>query len=426
MTNLEVRDSVNYAATVVRVKHVIPLENCDNVVAISVLGYQAIVGKDVQVGDLLVVFLAESQLSDDYASVNNLYRHSEKNFNPAAKGYIEDNRRVRAMKFRGHRSDALAMPLSSLDGFVGSTFAESELTEGDTFDTINGVEICRKYVIKTKGPTQAQSRQDKVFKRVDAKFLPEHYDTENYFRNEDLIGDDEYIVVTQKVHGTSIRISNTIVRRQLKWYERLAKRFGVKVAETEFDYVYGSRKVIKDVNNPNQNHFYDVDLWSTEGAKYADLLPENVIVYGELIGWTPNNAPIQASYTYDVPTGEARLIVYRVAVVTGDGHLYDLSWEAVKEFCRERGLKHVAEVWSGFKGDFDPQQFLDVDLRTVVDNNEIVPLCPASPCDEGVVIRVERLSPRFYKAKSPAFLRHESAFLDEGIPDLESEESTNG
>ena len=236
-------ENANYAAVVVRVNTIIPLEGCDNVVAIPALGYRAIVGKDTEVGDMLVVFPAETQLSERYAMVNNLFRHSEKNADPTAKGYIEDNRRVRAMKFRGHRSDALAMPLESLASFLetGDT-----LVEGDTFDTLNGVEICRKYVVKTKGPSQAQNRIAKAFRRVDAKFLPAHFDTENYFRNQDQIPADAWITVTQKVHGTSIRLANTIVKRQLTWRDRLAQRFGIKVAETEYDHVYGSRKVIKN------------------------------------------------------------------------------------------------------------------------------------------------------------------------------------
>lgn len=425
---LEVRGNVNYAATVVRVKHIIELDNCDNVVAVPVLGYQSIVGKDTQVGDLLVVFPAETQLSEAFASAANLFRHSEKNADPNAKGYLEDNRRIRAMKFRGHRSDALAMPLLSFiraaHAMGATTISEALVTgEGVAFDHVDGIEVCRKYVIKTRSGPTAATPQEKAFKRVDTKFLPEHYDTANYFRAAERgeIGDDEYVVVTQKVHGTSVRIGHTIVKRQLTWLERLAKRLGIGVAETEHDYVFGSRKVIKDANNPNQNHFYDTDLWSREGAKYADLLPQNVVLYGELIGWVDENTPIQPNYTYDVPNGEAHLYVYRVAVVTDDGNIFDLSWDAVKEFCNERGLRYVPEMWAGFHKDFPVEEFLDKNFRKEVASNEAtVPLSPDSPCDEGVCIRVEGLAPRILKAKSPVFLGHETAMLDKEVVDLES------
>jgi hypothetical protein len=92
--------------------HRTPLEDCDNVVGTPIFGFQAIVGKDSKPGDLGIVFPAESQLSEEYCRVNNLFRHGDLNDDESAKGYLEDNRRVKAMKFRGHRSDCLFMPLS--------------------------------------------------------------------------------------------------------------------------------------------------------------------------------------------------------------------------------------------------------------------------------------------------------------------------
>src|SRR4051794_7797380 len=111
---LEAPENENYAAVVVSITRTVPLENCDNVVGTPLLGFQAIVGKDTQVGDLGIVFPAEVQLSNDYASRNNLHRHGHLNASPEVKGYLEDNGRVKALKFRGHRSDCLFMPLSSL------------------------------------------------------------------------------------------------------------------------------------------------------------------------------------------------------------------------------------------------------------------------------------------------------------------------
>ena len=105
----------NYAATVIRVKNLVPLANCDNVVGLPLMGMQAIVGKDTKVDDLGILFPTEVQLSEEYLRFNNLYRHTELNADPNAKaGYFEYNGRVKSMKFRGHRSDAFFMPLESL------------------------------------------------------------------------------------------------------------------------------------------------------------------------------------------------------------------------------------------------------------------------------------------------------------------------
>ena len=251
----------NYAATVVSIKSINELEGCDNVVGTPIFGFQAIIGKDHKVGDLGIVFPAETQLSEEYARENNLHRHGDRNKDEGAKGYLEDNRRVKAMKFRGHRSDCLFMPLESL-AFTKAKI--SDLKEGDTFDELNDHEICKKYEVRRKVGTQRQEKNKLKFVRVDKKFMPEHYDSDNFFRNRDAIAPNTQVIVTQKLHGTSIRIGHTIVARKHSFIEKLAAKLGVNVAETEYDYIFGSRKVIKDINNPNQNHFYTTDIWTDD------------------------------------------------------------------------------------------------------------------------------------------------------------------
>jgi RNA ligase-like protein len=414
---LEKPENENYSATVIEVASVNVLENCDNVVGVPLLGYQAIVSKDTQVGDVGVLFTAETQLSEEYVKENNLYRHSELNKDAEKAGYLEDNRRVKAMKFRGNPSNALFMPLSSL-AFTGVNI--EELKEGDVFDQLNGHEICKKYLNRKAGTPRVEKNKAKVFRRVDEKFLPEHYDSENYFRNAHVIKGNKQVIVTQKLHGTSIRIGNTIVKRKLTIRDAIAQKLGVKVQEKEFAHVYGSRKVIKDANNPNQNHFYGTDLWSDEGKKYDEHVPDNFILYGELIGWTPQGAPIQEGYTYRVPKGNCELYIYRVAMVSNQGILVDLSWEQVKEFCRDRGLKHVPELWVGMHRYFHADDWLDKNFFAEGYKNA-VPLDDNSPCDEGVCVRVDGIAPYILKAKSPEFFAHETKMIDKGASDTEEE-----
>lgn len=411
-------ENSNYAAVVVEIKSITEFDNCDNVVGTPLLGFQAVVGKDTRVGDVGIVFPAEVQLSEEYCRENNLFRHSEKNRDPEKRGYIEDNRRVRAQKFRGHRSDCLFMPLDSL-AYTGAKI--HELKPGDVFDVLGAYEICKKYVIRQpRGAARIDKNKKKVFKRVDAKFLPEHWDSDNYWRNVDALTDDTFVYVTQKVHGTSIRIGNTIVRRKLNWRERVAKRLGVKVQETEFDYVFGSRKVIKDPNNPNQDHFYGSDIWTEYGKRLEGLLPENFLVYGELVGWTPDGAPIQKNYTYQVPQGCAELFVYRVAFVNGQGRVVDLSWNGVQEFCRDHGLQTVPELWRGYHRDFNVNGWIDVRFREAGCKNALPLESNPKLVDEGVCVRVDRLAPYILKAKSPIFLQHETKLLDKGEVDMEA------
>lgn len=417
---LQKPENENYAATVVTLKDIVPLEGCDNVVGTPIFGFQAIVGKDSKPGDLGIVFPAESQLSEEYCYENNLHRHGDRNRDESQKGYLEDNRRVRAIKFRGHRSDCLFMPLDSLSYIKG--LEVDKLREGDTFDRIGDHEICQKYVIRRSRKEARLEKNKEKFIRVDKKFMPEHYDSDQYYKFSDTIPPERTVIVTQKLHGTSIRVGNTIVKRKLGLPSRVLKLLKVKIQETEFDYVFGSRKVIKDINNPHQNHFYGSDLWTEEGKKLEGVIPENFILYGELIGWTPEGHPLQKNYTYCVPEQTCDLYIYRVAFINSQGHIFDLSWDQTLEFCRDRGLRTVPELWRGPHKDFDVDEFVDKRFRDEGYINAI-PLDKESPVDEGVCIRVDGIAPYILKAKGPLFYEHETKMLDEEALDIEAEES---
>lgn len=427
----------NYAAVVTTTKTLVPLEKCDNVQGMQVFGYQAIVSKNAEVGETVIVFTAETQLSHEYCAANNLYRDSTMNADPTAKGYIEANRRVRSMKFRGHRSDALVMPVSSM-AFTGIDV--TKIKDGDTFDEINGIEICKKYEIKRgnagiANSTKAGNKIARAFKRVDTKFLPEHYTTDQWFRNSHTVDDDETLIITQKLHGTSIRIAHVPVMRQLTWKDKIAKFFGIPVVEKEYDHVYGSRRVIKDINNPTYTNFYNLDVWSSAGKKIDHLIPENYILYGELVGWTgEDGGAIQSGYTYTCPSGTSELYVYRVAIMTHGGIMIDLTWDQVKKFCADRGILYTPELFrmpkkqvidTGLIQSLMDQRYFD---KSFVSEGSFdfletpVQLSNADTVDEGVCLRVDRDIPFIFKAKCPIFLGHETSMLDAEVVDLEAEQ----
>lgn len=408
----------NYAATVVRLPALVPLAGCDNVVGANLFGYQAIVGKDSKEGDIGIFFPAETQLSEEYCKQNNLFRHKELNADQTKAGYIEDNRRVKAVKFRGHTSSCLFMPLISLKGFVEEGQMVPDV--GDTFDQLNGMEICRKYEVlmvngRMKGPANTPPQK----KRYDTLFIPEHIDTENWWKNEHKVNRDAELIITAKIHGTSIRIGNSLVERKLTLRDRIAKFFGAKVSEKEYAMLYGSKKVIKDVNNPNQIHYYAEDIWTEEGKKLDGLVPEGYVVYAELVGWTPSGKPIQEGYTYGFEKGTCGLYVYRVAHINERGLMVDLSWDQVKQFCTERGLKHVVELARVEKDKFVPEEYLDKQF-VVCGYKDCLPLSGINTVDEGVCVRVEGLIPQLYKAKSPKFFEHETSLLDKEVVDMET------
>jgi hypothetical protein len=417
--NLQEPENKNYAAIVCRITSLNTLENCDNVVGAPLFGYQAIVSKDTKIGQLGILFPPETQLSEEYARMNNLFRHSELNNDPTQAGYLEDNRRVKAMKFRGHTSNALFMPLSS----IYYTGVETPLIEeGYIFDKIKGHEICRKYVIKEPNTTLRMDKNKVAkFRRVDNVAFPLHFDTDNYWRNSKSIPDDQLVTVTQKIHGTSIRIGRVKVLRKLSWLEKLAKKFGVKVAEEEYANVYGSRRTIKDPSDPDQQGYYESDIYTEEGKKLDDLVPDDYVFYGELIGWVGPGSPIQKDYTYNLPNGERALYIYRIAHVSNGGRtVVDLAWDQVKQMCNDLGLNHVPELWRGPHSEFNANDWMNI---RYFDSGfkQAVPLSGSKKLvDEGVVVRVDRLVPYCLKAKSSIFLEKETKDLDKGVADLES------
>lgn len=413
-------ENKNYAATIVRIDSLHPLDNSDNLLGAPLLGMQAVVSKDTEVGTVGVVFVAGAQLSEEYTARNNLFRHHEFNEDKDKTGFIEDSRRVKALKLRGNRSDALFMPLSSL-AYTKVDLGDLEI--GDAFEELNGNEICKKFEIKRKSYPTHEKNKHKVFSRVDEKMFPRHYDTDQYYRVLQTFKPYTEIVVTQKLHGTLLRFSNIPVKRQLSFAEKLAPKFGVKVQMEEHAHIYGSNRVIKDANNDKQQHFYTHDIWTESAKKFDEMVPENFVVYGELIGWTPDGAPIQKSYTYMVPHATSEFYVYRVAQINGQGIMTDLSWDQLKEWCRDRGMNHVPELWRGKHQDFAPEEWLDTNYHDKLHGGylQAVPLSEDSPCDEGVCIRVEGLAPYIAKLKSPEFFAHETKMLDEEALDMEEE-----
>ncbi len=409
--------NLNYTATVVRVKHINELEGLDNLVGVPVLGAQALTTRDVVINGLYLVFTSEIQLSEEYASGNNLYRHSDRNADKDVKGYLEDNRRVRAIRLRGHRSDALIMPLSSL-GVLGIPDSDlAELKEGDTFDSINDILVCNKFVRRNNSRVGIPNQTP--WTRVEKRYFPEHFDTPNAFRVMNAIR-GQLTVVTQKLHGTSVRIGHVNVPRKLKWWEKLANRVGIKVNDREWAYVYGSRRTIKDPDG--DPGFYGTDLYTQIGRLEVEgLLPRGYVVYGEIVGYVPGTStPIQEGFTYGYHPGGAGLYVYRVAHISDDGVSVDLSWEQVKEFCRNNGMKTVPELMNGYfifdEDDIAP--WLDTNFARDIG---YVSALPVDDVDEGVCFRVDGLTPTIVKAKSPKFLQHETKMLDQEVLDIEEE-----
>jgi hypothetical protein len=432
----------NYCATVVALSSFVDLAGCDNVKAALIFGNSVIVSKSTPPGAIGLFFPVETQLTRDFLANNNLFRKPEwGNIDPEKKGFFEEHGRVKAVKFRGHKSEGFWIPLESL-AYLDVPL--SEFKTGAEFDVIGDRVICRKYVPHPRsrvGSGPKAARMPKMEDRIVEGQFRFHPDTENLRRNIHKITPDMWISISDKWHGTSAVFANVLVKRELNWLERLAKRFGIRVQEQEYGFTWSSRRVLKGVNGeskPTAVHFYGEDIWGVVAKEIQDRVPKGYTVYGEIVGYTSDGAAIQKGYHYGCQPGTHRLLVYRVTVTNPDGRVIKLSWQQMKEFCAKYGLEMVKELWFGRAGDFHSDELAaplhygtpiwqNAFLKATEDTYVRDQMCPHNNGEvpaEGIVLKVDCLDEDVaFKLKSFAFLARESKELDSGQVDIETAES---
>lgn len=464
----------NYAATMVTINHLIALDNCDNVVHANIFGNLVVVGKDTKVGEKGLYFPVETRLSDEFLHENNLYREKTKNKDTAEKGYFEDNGRIRCVKFRGHKSEGLFLPVGSLLSFA-SVDDLATLADGDTFDEINGLQICEKYVPRFSrtpglGGKEGGSKYKKVPRIVDGQFRF-HEDTGMLGKNIHKILPDTIFSITNKIHGTSFVVGNLLCRRKLGWFERLLKRLGVKIDDKWYDLIYSSRKVVKnDDLNRVQYHFYGEDLWGDIKTDLAPFIKPGMTVYGEAAGFTKGGKAIQSGYDYGYPKTKVintdydkdgdiieipyGIFIYRITDTNVAGDVHEWSARQVQDWCRtlykEDEIRAVPEFFYGKASEIFPwfkpadiweegevliteedarekwQHGLLESLQKSYNMEELCYLCTNKVPAEGLVVRLEVPDFLAYKLKSFRFREMETKLLDKGEVDLETQQSQGG
>lgn len=437
--NLKEPKNPNYSATVVALSNFVDLPNCDNVKAALLFGNSVIVGKSSAAGELGLFFPVETALSAGFLGNNNQFRKAEfgnVDPDPAKKGFFEQHGRVKAMKFRGHKSEGFWIPIVSLT-YTGIPLASFE--PGMVFDELGDHPICCKYVPrgnKATGTVVSRGRQP----RLEDQFVPNqfrfHFDTENLRRNIYKILPDQWISISDKWHGTSAVLANVLIQRPLKWYERVLQYFGLGIQDQGYGFAYSSRRVVKAVNGQTKasNHFYSEDIWGIVAKEAEERIPKCFTLYGEIVGYMPDGGAIQTGYGYGCQVGSHRLLVYRVTFTNPDGQVIELSFPQMSEFCLKYGLETVKELWYGKAS----QLFPELDIVNLTDwqeafllkledkyvRDEMCPYNEGKVPAEGIVLRIDRLSEcESFKLKNFRFLEAESKLLDQGELDVETAQS---
>lgn len=385
-----------YKAVITKLTNVRKHPGADRLNLANVLGNQIVVGLDNVEGQMGIFFPTDGRLSVEYAKANDLIRRTLEDGTKAG-GMFDENRKVRAQKLRGEKSDGYWAPIESL-AFTGYNL--SKLSVGDEIDSLNNVEICRKFI--TEATLRAQSRQNARVQRSEIKMMKRHFETDQFRNVAEKIPAGSLIIITLKQHGTSHRVAHVLdeVKPKTFWQKFLA-RFGL-FGRPNWKYLHGSRNIIlEDLNDP----YYSSNFRKQSVERFEGSLHKGEAVYLEIVGWVGESTPIMAvhdvkkvkdktllkqygdkmTYKYGCIPGTNKPYVYRIVMSNEDGRAVELSWFDVKRRCRELGVEHVPEMVQPFIYDGD-----SANLRKLCEGlSEGPDPIDASHIREGICIRYE-------------------------------------
>lgn len=210
--NLKVYEDSNYSCQVFTIKNISKVENADRLQKVVHQGNATIVGLTAKEGDKYLFFPLEAALSVKFMEANNLLRKKDaegKNIG----GLFEPHGRIKAITFRGVKVEGFICPATHLDG-IG--IDSSKLKEGDVFNEIDGIEICRKYVVKKANSvvTRSQGKQPKIESKIIEGQYYLQYDTSQLKRNLSQFKLNDTISITSKIHGTNMSLGRVLCKKE--------------------------------------------------------------------------------------------------------------------------------------------------------------------------------------------------------------------
>jgi len=430
----------NYKCIVAQISTVIPIPNADRIHTAIVLGEQVIVSKEWTVGKIGLFFPADTQLSEEFCSENNLFRHAHLNKDPSKAGFFDDNRKVRCQPFLKVRSEGFFCGLDALD-YTGTTKA---MPIGYAFDHIGGKLLCEKYMSEkmlaklSSNKTQAKSKRRDNTPIKSTPMFEKHVTSHQYRQNTHLIEKGDLVSFHAKVHGTSARVGYTKVKyKPVSLLDRLLAKVGLFDTE-RWEYIVGSRNVTIDSSGGHHgsNQFrHDVM------DKLKPFLKKGMTVYGEIAGYANGKLIMsphktkglkdkkfakkygsEVKYTYGCNEGESRFHVYRISYTNESGIELDFTDAQIKQWCLDAGVHATFDVHQPIIFDGDVKG-LNALVEYLTERPELLTEDFIDPThlSEGIIVRVDKgtLVPKFLKSKSYAFKVAEGILKETGDLDLE-------
>lgn len=443
-----------YCCTVVQIGEIKPIEGKDLIGQTLVNGLSIVVRKDqVKEGDILLYAANETQLNEDFLSINNLFEDKDHNADPEKRGYFNKYGRVRMIRLGGVPSMGYLFGFDELKTWCPSLTEEDIPSVGEDFDTVNGELFVKAYVPPIKAQAERSSKAGKRNKKL-AKFdkmvpgqFSFHYDTDQLNRNMHHIHPDDEVTISVKLHGTSFIMGNVKVKvSKLKWnwYKKILPYLPkfLQFTEEAYDDVYASRTVIKNqyINPKVTAGYYNADVWGEYYELLKGKIPAGMTIYGEIIGYVGgSNTMIQKGFDYGCAPGENKLMIYRITQDLGNGNKYEWNVPEVLEWTQRFISMHqelkdrihpIDILYSGTLKNLYPNisteshwqeevlEALKVEKRFGMEENE--PLCRVKTPREGIVLRIKNDSlTRAFKLKCLKFLGKEAKAIDEGEVDIE-------
>ena len=378
---------MEHCGFIVEVKDLRKHENADKLQIATFFRNDVCVGLDTQVGDKGVFFPCDLQLSLEFCEKNNLLRVlSDGTKGP---GYMDpDKRNVKAIRLRGEKSSGIYLPITCLE-YTGVDL--NSLNPGDPVTTINGVEICKKYIPARQHATSAGgagSRTARRAKRTVAPTFFEHKDTEQLDYNLSAFKPGDEIEITLKIHGTSQRTANVPVLQENrfsladnefksiliklmpkgKWKDRLIEKWCNPV----YDYgtISGTRRTVMDTF---EGGFYGSNEFREQYHEFfKDKLWKGETVYYEVAGFTHTGQPIMATvsnkgvndknfvkmygekttfsygcYPNGLPEQRSHMWVYRMTMTNPDGQVVEYTPDFMRYRCEQMAVDCVPLLWKG-------------------------------------------------------------------------------
>lgn len=371
-----------YCAYVTTIKELHKHSNADRLQCATIFGNNVIVDLSYHEGDRVVFFPVDGQLSEEYATDNNLVRKyvpvselTEEQIGdrkPFVSGGVEcvnmggymepEKRNITAIKLRGEKSEGLVLPIKTLAKYTDV----NKLVDGDKITMLDGHEICKKYIPNRQNArynmdgNKKQKNKRGLDEAVSYPFFAEHIDTAQLAFNENAFKPGDTCYITLKMHGTSGRTANAIEITKKKRNIILRKLFKKGDEEVKrFNCISGTRRTtLKDYdggwygNNAFREKYHNF---------FKDRLPKGMEVFYEIVGYVEGDKTIMGKcqnklikdkefsrqygaetvFSYGCQVGENDCYVYRMTMTNEDGYTVELPWEQVQLECEKMGAKCV-------------------------------------------------------------------------------------